>query len=37
MEIDQHTIHVDLEQNKDYTALVSNVQVKRVYRHAESH
>ena len=37
MEIDQQTIHVDLEQNKDYTALVSNVQVKRVYRSAESH
>lgn len=36
MEIDQRTIHVDLEQNKDYTALVSNVQVKRVYRSAES-
>jgi cell division topological specificity factor len=32
MEIDQNTIRVDLEQEKGYTALVSNVQVKRVYR-----
>ncbi|MCK8603964.1 cell division topological specificity factor MinE [Desulfoferrobacter suflitae] len=36
MEIDQHSIRVDLEQGKDYTALVSNVHVKRVYRHAHS-
>jgi len=36
MEIDQKSIRVDLEQGKDYTALVSNVQVKRVYRHAHS-
>jgi cell division topological specificity factor len=32
MEIDQNSIRVDLEQGKEYTALVSNVQVKRVYR-----
>ena len=36
MEIDQKSIRVDLEQGKDYTALVSNVHVKRVYRHAHS-
>jgi cell division topological specificity factor len=36
MEIDQHSIRVDLEQGKDYTALVSNVHIKRVYRHAHS-
>jgi cell division topological specificity factor len=36
MEIDQHSIKVDLEQGKDYTALVSNVHIKRVYRHAHS-
>jgi cell division topological specificity factor len=36
MEIDQQSIQVDLEQGKGYTALVSNVQVKRVYRHAHS-
>lgn len=36
MEIDQHSIQVDLEQGKDYTALVSNVHVKRVYRQAHS-
>ena len=34
MEIDQKSIQVDLEKGKDYTALVSNVQVKRVYRRA---
>ena len=34
MEIDQRSIRVDLEQGKDYTALVSNVHIKRVYRHA---
>jgi cell division topological specificity factor len=32
MEIDHDTIRVDLEQEKGYTALVSNVHVKRVYR-----
>lgn len=36
MEIDQKTIRVDLEQGKDYTALVSNVHIKRVYRQAHS-
>lgn len=36
MEIDQRSIRVDLEQGKEFTALVSNVQVKRVYRRAES-
>ncbi len=35
MEIDKQTIRVDLEQGKEYTALVSNVQIKRVYRRAE--
>lgn len=34
MEIDQGSLKVDFEQGKDYTALVSNVQVKRVYRSA---
>lgn len=34
MEIDQKSIQVDLEKGKGYTALVSNVQVKRVYRRA---
>lgn len=34
MEIDQNTIRVDLEQGKEFTALVSNVHVKRVYRRA---
>ena len=34
MEIDQTSIQVDLEQDKECIALVSNVQVKRVYRHA---
>ena len=34
MEIDQDSIRVDLEQGKGYTALVSNVQIKRVYRRA---
>jgi cell division topological specificity factor len=32
MEIDKGSIRVDLEQGKGYTALVSNVQIKRVYR-----
>jgi len=36
MEIDRSTIRVDLEQGKDYAALVSNVHVKRVFRRAES-
>jgi cell division topological specificity factor len=34
MEIDSKSIKVDLEQGKDFMALISNVQVKRVYRHA---
>ena len=34
MEIDNRSIKVDLEQGKDFMALISNVQVKRVYRHA---
>jgi cell division topological specificity factor len=34
MEIDGNSIRVDLEQGKGYTALVSNVQIKRVYRKA---
>ncbi len=33
MEIDYRSIRVDLEQGKDFMALISNVQVKRVYRH----
>lgn len=32
MEIDGNTIEVDLKQGKGYTALVSNVQIRRVYR-----
>ncbi len=36
MEIDNRSIKVDLEQGKDFMALISNVQIKRVYRHAES-
>ena len=35
MEIDTETIRVDLEQGKEYAALVSNVQVKRVFRRAQ--
>jgi cell division topological specificity factor len=35
MEIDDQTIRVDLEQGKEYTALVSNVIIKRVYRRGE--
>ncbi len=35
MEIDTDTIKVDFEQGKEYTALVSNVQVKRVHRRTE--
>jgi cell division topological specificity factor len=36
MEIDNRSITVDLEQGKDFMALISNVQIKRVYRHAAS-
>lgn len=36
MEIDNRSIKVDIEQGKDFMALISNVQVKRVYRHAVS-
>ncbi len=36
MEIDNRSIKVDLEQGKDFMALISNVHVKRVYRHALS-
>jgi cell division topological specificity factor len=36
MELDQRTIKVDLEQGKEYTALVSNVHIKRVYRRTAS-
>jgi cell division topological specificity factor len=32
MELDSRTIRVDLEKGKEYTALISNVHVKRVYR-----
>ncbi len=35
MEIDTNSIKVDFEQGKEYTALVSNVQVKRVLRRPE--
>ncbi len=34
MELDGDSLTVDLERGKDFTALVSNVQVKRVYRRA---
>jgi cell division topological specificity factor len=34
MELDNRSIKVDLERGKDFTALVSNVQIKRVYRRA---
>jgi cell division topological specificity factor len=34
MEIDRDTIQVDLEQGNGYTALVSNVKIRRVYRRA---
>jgi cell division topological specificity factor len=34
MEIDNKSIRVDIQQGKDFMALVSNVQVKRVFRHA---
>ncbi len=36
MEIDTQSIQVDLEKGKEYTALVSNIHVKRVYRRAAS-
>ena len=36
MEIDGKSLKVDIEQGKDFMALISNVQVKRVYRHAMS-
>ncbi len=36
MEIDQKSIKVSLEKGDDYAALVSNVHVRRVYRHALS-
>lgn len=36
MEIDDETIRVDFEQGKNYTALVSNVHIKRVYRRRAS-
>ncbi len=36
MEIDSRSISVNLETGKDFTALISNVQVKRVYRHAST-
>ncbi len=36
MEIDNRSIKVDLEQGKDFMALISNVQIKRVYRQAHS-
>jgi cell division topological specificity factor len=35
MEIDHQTINVRVEQGKDYAALVSNVHVKRVFRHGQ--
>ena len=34
MEIDGGSVKVDLEQGKDFMALVSSIQVKRVYRHS---
>jgi cell division topological specificity factor len=36
MEIDNRSIKVDLEKGNDFMALISNVHVKRVYRHALS-
>lgn len=36
MEIDTRSISVNLETGKDFMALISNVQVKRVYRHAST-
>ncbi|MDR3568736.1 MAG: cell division topological specificity factor MinE [Syntrophobacteraceae bacterium] len=34
MEVECGSVKVDLEQGKDFMALISNVQVKRVYRHS---
>ena len=34
MELDSNSIKVDLEKGKDFMALVSNVQVRKVYRRA---
>lgn len=36
MEIDGDSVKVCLEEGKDFMALISNVQVKRVYRHQAS-
>lgn len=36
MELDRKSITIDLEQGKNYVALISNVHVKRVYRHSAS-
>ncbi|MGV8073314.1 MAG: cell division topological specificity factor MinE [Syntrophobacteraceae bacterium] len=36
MEIDNKTVEVDLKKEKEYTALVSNIHIKRVYRSAAS-
>lgn len=36
MELDRKSISIDLEQGKNYVALISNVHVKRVYRHSMS-
>ena len=36
MEIDNRSVTVNLEKGKDFMALISNVQIKRVYRHALS-
>jgi cell division topological specificity factor len=36
MEIDDESIKVDFEQGNNYTALVSNVHIKRVYRRGAS-
>jgi cell division topological specificity factor len=36
MEIDNKSIKVDLEKGGDFMALISNVQIKRVYRHVLS-
>ena len=36
MEIDTRSISVNIETGKDFMALISNVLVKRVYRHASN-
>jgi len=36
MEIDNRSIKVNFEHGRDFMALISNVHVKRVYRHATS-